>query len=47
MVTSKQNHEGLGLNNVNEIVNNDPYLSLEIEQNAEEISFELIIQEEK
>ncbi|WP_279034185.1 sensor histidine kinase [Lactobacillus intestinalis] len=47
MVTSKQNHEGLGLNNVNEIVNNDLYLSLEIEQNAEEISFELIIQEEK
>ncbi|MFR0540850.1 autolysis-associated sensor histidine kinase [Lactobacillus delbrueckii] len=43
-VTSKQNHDGLGLDNVNEIVNSDPYLSLEIEQNASEISFELVIQ---
>lgn len=43
-ITNKRNHEGLGLDNVNEIVNNDPYLSLEIEQNLKEISFELIIQ---
>lgn len=43
-VTSKQNHDGLGLDNVNEIVNSDPYLSLEIEQSASEISFELVIQ---
>lgn len=43
-ITNKHNHEGLGLDNVNEIVNNDPGLSLEIEQNSKEISFELIIQ---
>lgn len=43
-VTSKQNHDGLGLNNVNEIVNSTPGLSLEIEQSASEISFELVIQ---
>lgn len=43
-VTSKQNHDGLGLDNVNEIVNSDPDFSLEIEQSASEISFELIIQ---
>lgn len=43
-VTSKQNHDGLGLNNVNEIVNSTPDLSLEIEQSASEISFELVIQ---
>lgn len=43
-VTSKQDHDGLGLDNVNEIVNSDPDLSLEIEQSASEISFELIIQ---
>lgn len=43
-VTSKQNHDGLGLNNVNEIVNSTPGLSLEIEQNTSEISFELVIQ---
>ncbi|WP_332370143.1 GHKL domain-containing protein [Lactobacillus delbrueckii] len=43
-VTSKQNHDGLGLDNVNEIVNSDPYLSLEIEQSVSEISFELVIQ---
>ncbi|MDD6421214.1 MAG: GHKL domain-containing protein [Lactobacillus delbrueckii] len=43
-VTSKQNHDGLGLDNVNEIVNSDPDLSLEIEQSASEISFELVIQ---
>lgn len=44
-ITSKHNHAGLGLDNVNEIVNNDSCLSLEIEQNSKEISFELIIQE--
>lgn len=43
-VTSKQDHDGLGLDNVNEIVNSNPDLSLEIEQSASEISFELIIQ---
>ncbi|CCK85642.1 Accessory gene regulator protein C [Lactobacillus equicursoris DSM 19284 = JCM 14600 = CIP 110162] len=43
-VTSKQDHDGLGLDNVNEIVNSDPDLSLEIEQSESEISFELIIQ---
>lgn len=43
-VTSKQDHDGLGLDNVNEIVNSDPDLSLEIEQSSNEISFELIIQ---
>lgn len=43
-VTSKQDHDGLGLDNVNEVVNSDPDLSLEIEQSASEISFELIIQ---
>ncbi|MGM9905060.1 autolysis-associated sensor histidine kinase [Lactobacillus sp.] len=43
-VTSKQDHDGLGLDNVNEIVNSDPYLSLEIEQSPSEISFELVIQ---
>ncbi|WP_412131139.1 autolysis-associated sensor histidine kinase [Lactobacillus equicursoris] len=43
-VTSKQDHDGLGLDNVNEIVNGDPDLSLEIEQSSNEISFELIIQ---
>lgn len=43
-VTSKQDHDGLGLDNVNEVVNSDPDLSLEIEQSANEISFELIIQ---
>lgn len=43
-VTSKQDHDGLGLDNVNEIVNSDPDLSLEIEQSSSEISFELIIQ---
>lgn len=45
-VTSKKNHQGLGLANLNEIVNNDSNLSLEIGQNEKEITFELVIQKE-
>lgn len=42
--SSKQNHAGVGLANLNEIVDNDPNLSLEIKQTDKQISFELLIQ---
>lgn len=45
--TSKKDHQGIGLANVNEIVNNDPCLSLAIEQEKNQISFELLIQAEE
>lgn len=41
--TSKNNHQGLGLANVSEIVNNSSNLSLNVEQNKNMISFELTI----
>ena len=43
--SSKDHHSGLGLANLNEMVNNDPNLSLEIKQTDKQISFELLIQE--
>lgn len=46
-VTSKKAHQGLGLANVNEIVNSAPNFSLEIEQNERIISFELTIQNKR
>lgn len=43
--SSKDHHSGFGLANLNEMVNNDPNLSLEIKQTDKQISFELLIQE--
>ena len=42
--SSKDNHAGLGLANLNEMIDNDPNLSLEIKQTDSQISFELLIQ---
>lgn len=42
--TSKKNHQGLGLANVNQLVATDLHLSLEVDQEPKMISFELIMQ---
>lgn len=44
--TDKKKHSGLGLANIDEIVKNDPNLSLEVEQQKNQIAFELLIQGE-